>query len=267
MDRSYKLGKNKKLFELAEFPAVNIGDKIGILFTGGIKSSLIASIAKQIYGIDNLVFLFISMDQFSNFDKDKKKLSCAKKNFEDGVKRLGGTLTFEFDNSCYNPHQPTFSYATKKLIGKFKTLKYVISGHSNIHEDAINMLDEAGWGKGLVTRGQLVDYLKNNSKKYKELHYYVKNLGCPIYFTSAVESFEIVKKDYLDNVRPFRHLEFIEILELYYKMNLLGELHLTTSCDKHEDNKHCGKCKNCLQRKYVFSHAGITDFTNYYFNS
>lgn len=72
MDNSYKLGKNKKLFELAEFPAINSGDKIGILYTGGIKSSLVASIAKKIYGIDNIVFLLISMDQSSNFGNDKK---------------------------------------------------------------------------------------------------------------------------------------------------------------------------------------------------
>lgn len=267
MNSSYKLGKNKKLFELAEFPAINAGDKIGILFTGGIKSSLVASIAKQIYGIDNIVLLFISMDQSSNFGNDKEKLACATKNFEDGVKRLGGKHTFEFDNTCFTPHQPTFSYATKKLLAKFKTIKYVISGHSNIHEEAIDMLTESGWGKGLITRGQLPEYLKNNSKKYKELNYYVENLRCPIYFTSSVESFEIVKKDYSDNVRPLRHLEFVEIVELYNKMNLLGELQLTTSCDRHEDNKHCGKCKNCLQRKYVFSQAKTTDFTNYSFNS
>ena len=67
MDSSYTLGKNKKLFELAEFPAINPGDKVGILYTGGIKSSLVARIAKEIYGIDNIVFLLITMEQFSNF--------------------------------------------------------------------------------------------------------------------------------------------------------------------------------------------------------
>ena len=74
------------------------------------------------------------------------------------------------------------------------------------------MLEESGWGKGLITRGQLTQYLKNNSKKYKELSYYVENLSCPIYFTSNVESFDIVKKDYIDNVRPLRHLEFVQIV-------------------------------------------------------
>ena len=266
MDESYKVGKNKKLFELAEFPAINTGEKVGIMFTGGIKSSLVASIAKKIYGIDNIVFLLISMDQFFNFGKDKEKLACARKNFEDGVNRLGGKHTFEFDNTCFSSYNPT-SYATKKLLSKFKTIKYIFSGYSNIHEEAINMLTECGWGKGLITRGQLPVYLKNNSKKYKELSYYVEHLGCPIHFTTSFESFEITKEEYFMNVRPLRHLEFVEIVDLYNKMNLLGELQLTTSCDKQENNKHCGKCKNCLQRKYVFSQAKIIDLTNYSFNS
>ena len=59
MDSSYKLGKKKKLFELAEFPIINKGDKVVILFTGGVKSYLAAYIAKQMYGIENVICIII----------------------------------------------------------------------------------------------------------------------------------------------------------------------------------------------------------------
>jgi hypothetical protein len=267
MDSSYTLGKNKKLFELAEFPAINPGDKVGILYTGGIKSSLVARIAKEIYGIDNIVFLLITMEQFSNFKNNKKKLACTKRNFENGIKRIEGKHTLDINNKMFSRHEPTASYAIKKLLSKFNTLKYVFSGHSNIHEESINMLTDAGWEQGLVTKGQLPEYLKNNSKKYKELSYYVENLGCPIYFTSDAESFEFIKNDYLGNVRPLRNLEFHEIMELYNKIDTKNELKETTSCDANENDIHCGKCKNCVQRKYAFSKSGVKDSTKYSFNS
>ena len=49
MNKSYVLGKNKTPFNLEEFPKIVAGEKVGILFTGDIETTLIALMARAIW--------------------------------------------------------------------------------------------------------------------------------------------------------------------------------------------------------------------------
>lgn len=264
MDSSYKL-KNKKIFELAEFPQINAEDKIAVLFSGGIKSTLVALIAKKLYGIEKVIFGFISMDAFGNFKNNSKKL-YSKKNYEDGFKKLGGLHKFEIGNESFTVHKQMHQLHSRKILNRFPSVKYSIAGYSKIHEETMEMLVESGWGKGLITKSQLPAYVKANSKKYETLNYAIESFNLPIPFTNSMVEFNELHRSFYSMVRPFRNLDDAEIIQLYNKMDLTNELYQTKSCDISENEDHCGNCRNCQERKKAFSQAKIRDITKYSFN-
>jgi len=265
MDNSYTLGKNKKLFELAEFPAINPGDKVIILFSGGIKSTLAALIAKELYGIENIIFGFISIDAFGNFKNNPEKLTISKKNHDDAFERLGGIHKFEVVNDDFSKNRNMHQSQSKKILDRFPSVKYSIAGYNKVHEETMEMLIESGWGKGLITKPNLSRYIESNSDKYETLNHALKNFDLPIPFTNSEVEFNELHKSFYSMVRPFRNLSDGEIVQLYNRMNLLNKLYQTKSCEILE-NDHCGKCRNCLERKDAFLQAKITDLTNYSFN-
>ena len=267
MDSSYKLGKKKKLFELAEFPIINKRDKVVILFTGGVKSYLAAYIAKQMYGIENVIFGFISMDAFGNFKNGSEKLEISKKNYNDGFKRLGGIHKFEINNNGFTTHKQMHQLHNKNILDKFPSVKYCISGYNKMYEETMKMLIESGWEKGHITKHQLTGYIKNNSVKYETLNNKIETFEQPIPFTNSQVGFNELQTSFYAMVRPFHQLEDHEIIELYDRMNLLHDLYQAKSCEiSKKVDEHCGNCRNCLQRKDAFFQANIRDITKYSFN-
>ena len=266
MNSSYSVGKNKKLFELTEFPAINPGDKVIILFSGGIKSTLAALIAKELYGIENIVFGFISIDAFGDFKNNTERLKISKKNYDDVFERLGGIHKFELGNNDFTKNKSMHQLHSKKILNAFPSVKYSIAGYNKIHEETMEMLIASGWGKGFITKSNLSSYVESNSDKYETLNYALKNFNLPIPFTNSDVEFNELHKSFYSMVRPLRNLNDAEIIQLYNKMNLLNNLYQTKSCEILE-NDHCGNCRNCLERKDAFLQAKITDLTNYSFNS
>ena len=167
MDNSYTLGKNKKLFELAEFPSINDREKIVILFTGGMKSYLIGLIAKEIYGIENIIFGFISMNIFGDFKNNTKRSQISKKNHDNAFKKLGGIHKIELDDDSFTSHEEMHHVGSRKILSKFGSVKYAVAGYTRLHEETIEMLKESGWGLGSITRNELPAYVEKNSEKYK----------------------------------------------------------------------------------------------------
>lgn len=265
MNSPYRLDDNK-VFELEEFPQINNGDKVVVLFTGGIKSTLAALVAKKLYGIENIIFGFISMDAMGNSKKNNSKNPQRKKNYEDGFKKLGGVHKFELGNESFTVHKHMHNLHNKKILNKFPSVKYNIAGYNKVHEEAIEMLMESGWSKGLITNSQLPAYLNANPNKFKTLHYAVKNFDLPMPFINDMVDFDEIHRSFYAMVRPFRDLDDSDIIKLYYKMNLLKELYQTKSCDISENDQHCGNCRNCQERKTAFSRARVGDITQYSLN-
>lgn len=253
------------MFELAEFPQINTGEKVVILFTGGIKSTLVALIAKEIYGVDNVIFGNISMHAFGDFYNDPERVAINKKNYDEAVHRLGGVHKFVLDNSDYTTHKNMHEIHQKKILARYPTLKYTIAGWNKPYEESMQMLQDSGYGKGMTTKYQLAKFIKDNQAKYPTLNFEIENWSQPIPFTNKHLDHSTSTRTFNHTVRPLRHLDDSQVIELYSRMNLLSELRNTKSCE-HDANTHCGNCRNCLKRKYYFANAGITDQTEYRIN-
>ena len=240
MNDSYVLGRNKTKFEIAEFPKIGSNEKIGILFQGGIESTLLALIAKEIYGIANVVFILITADAVLGYKNDSNKLDILLRTFKDSVDDMGGTHTVELGDDALDRYNLSNS-ALKKIVSKYGSkIKFVLAGYSKVHD------------------------LVQNAKKYPELYKHVKKQNGKIFGVSKHIGFEQISTDYHTNVRPFRNLNLSEIIDLYGKLNLISYLYKTSSCDV--DLGNCGICDNCHRRKSAFKDSSVSDLTKYTFN-
>jgi len=264
MDDKYVLGKNKTVFETAEFPQLAADEKLGILFQGDIESTLLAVIAKKLYGIDRIVFILIAFDEFLFYKKDEDKLNVLKETFNKGVEHLGGTHTLILDSEIYKKNKNITAEVKKILFNKYQgKLKFVLSGYNKIHEQSMSMLKTCGWDRGKITDDKLKPWLEKNHEQYPELYKHVFEHNGKIFGVSKYIGFEQIETDFYTNVRPFRNLTSSEVIDLYEKINALTDLYRSSSCDV--DVGNCGICGGCQKRKRAFRNSSVTDLTKYTF--
>lgn len=264
MNDSYVLGRNKTKFEIAEFPKIGSNEKIAVLFQGGIESTLLALMAKEIYGIDNVVFILISADAVIGYKNDSNKLDVLRKTFKDSVEGMGGIHTVELGDDDFNRHN-LFKSGFKTLVSRYGgKIKFELVGYNKVHEESMNLLKDSGWSRGFITNDKLDGYLEQNAKKYPELYRHVKKQNGKIFGVNKHIGFEQISNDYYTGVRPFRNLNLSEIIDLYDKLNLTPYLYKTSSCDV--DLGNCGICDNCHRRKSAFRDSSVSDLTKYTFN-
>lgn len=267
MNQSYVLGRNKTVFETAEFPQIAADEKIGIIFEGDIESTLLAIIAKKLYGVDRVVFIndkLIAFDGTLSPKKDNGKLDIVEKTFQQGVKNLGGKHTLTVDSKIYKKYRSATREFKKLLIEKYKgKLKFVLSGYNKIHEQSISMLKMCGWDRGQITNGQLKPWLKQNSYLYPELCKHVFEQNGRIFGVNQYIGFEQIEADFNLCVRPFRNLTTSDVIDLYVKLGHSKDLYESSNCDV--DVGNCGSCVDCVTRKLVFRDSSIADLTKYTF--
>lgn len=267
MDKSYVLGKNRTVFETAEFPQIDKDEKVAVIFEGDIESTLIAIIAKKLYGIDRVVFI---NDRLIAFDgtmgkSDAHKLDICHNTFNQGVERLGAVHTLKVDTAIYKKNgNPTLEFK-KLVVQKYNDkVKFVLSGHNKIHEQSIMMLKACGYDRDKITNDKLEPWLEANKDRYSELHEYVFKQNGYIYGVNQYVGFEAILEDFYMCVRPFRNLTTSDVINLYQKLDATYELYRSSSCDV--DLGNCGICSNCIKRRYAFSNSSVVDLTKYTFN-
>ena len=261
MQNSYVLGKDKKIFDFSMFPQIDVGEQIGILYTGGIKSHLLALIAKELYGIENIIFV-LETDTGNN----SKDLNSLKNNFNNGISILNGIHVFQTGDNNYDNNELFYGSFVDSILARYPNIKYLLSGYDIFIEQTMQLLENSGWSKGLKTREELIKYLKQNQNNFPVVHrnHTESNVGIPMIHRKDVYLESYI---FLNNIaRPFKNLDLYEIIEMYDENNLLPQLSQTISCKKSVGNTHCGKCKNCLQRKNAFSLARVPDLTKYSLN-
>jgi len=268
MNESYVLGKNKTVFEIAEFPQIAAGEKVGIIFEGDVESTLLAIMAKKLYGVDRVVFVndkLIAFDGPLAYEKDADKLDIVKKTFEDGVKRLGGVHTLTVDPKNYKKNTDATGEFKKLLVKKYQNkLKFMLCGYNKIHEQSVSMIKACGWDRGRITRGELKPWLEKNADRYPELYKYVFEQDGKIFGVSQYIGFEQIEADFNLCVRPFRNLTTSDVIDLYKQLGAVDELYKSSSCDV--DIGNCGVCNDCLKRKLAFKNSSVIDLTKYTFN-
>ncbi len=80
------------------------------------------------------------------------------------------------------------------------------------------------------------------------------------FYQPIAKSISIATETEINIIRPFANKSKDEIL--IDASNL--PLHLTFSCIQPQDNKHCGKCNKCAERKKAYKTLKIEDLTDYY---
>jgi len=269
MNESYVLGRNKTVFETAEFPQITADEKIGIIFDGDIESTLLAIIAKKLYGADRVVFI---NDQAIDYDgkiykkrKDLDRLNIINSTIQEAIKKLGGTQILNVETEIYIANRSSTKALEKLLVEKYNNkLRFVLSGWTKIHEQSISMVKACGWDRGTITRGELKPWLEKNADRYPELFKYVFEQNGQIFGVSKHFAFEQYEADFNLGVRPFRNLTTSDVIDLYDQLGAVTQLYQSSSCDV--DIGNCGVCNECLKRKLAFKNSSVSDLTKYTLN-
>lgn len=263
MEDDYLLGPNKMLYQIpVNFPTLPEGSKVGIFFSGGMESSLIASIAMHRYGKDN-VFLFYSDSMFSGNNK------VIDRNIRANVERSAvlfdkEPIYIETDLELLANDRKEFviSY-TQQVIDKYK-LAGMMFGFTKLFFEVEPFKDES------LTLEQIVDTAYASPVLYqdtiREFH-----LDTDAY-TDYLQDIDIPSELYpilrgAPGIRsPFAELNKKEVVDLYAQLGLLEISYATSSCimdELHDTGRHCGKCFNCQQRYDAYQMAGYPDDTPY----
>lgn len=263
---------NGKKFK-PDLPEISENEYVGIFFTGGIESTLVAKMLIEKYGVDRVVFIVLTMDRYSNYAKNAEKAKRVFQDFETRVSRLSGKhivdMNTEDANNCDEWYGTrVLSDITKKKITRtVGKCNYVFAGYSNIHKEHMEMLEECGWENQIVLREQVEKWLlqENRIDKYPEIKKFMEEQKGALYFVTESVPFTTVKEHYYDTVKPLHLLTKSEACDLYRQYNILDEIAHTISCNQSQYGgyDHCGVCKNCIQRQDGLWDAGITDPTNY----
>lgn len=262
MNNTYNLSSGKTFSISDAYPQIDQDEKIGILFTGGVESYLVAHIAKELYGIDKIVFILITEGKFSNYSNNTQKLDKVKAIFYKNVAQLGGVHTQEIDQ-LYASNEFMYDYAKRIVKEKYPSVNRLLAGYGLLHQDQIQMLMDCEWDKGRTTNDGAVEFYKQNKNKYPELKIFIDECKGDLLYINEYYGFENVKYFFNNCICPFINFGKADVVELYKQMELMNELFLTVSCNNSISKGHCGVCKRCLFRKYGMRSNNIQDITVY----
>lgn len=250
-----------------QFPPIEDGTLIVIPFTGGMDSYLCALIAKSIYGIDNIVFVFVPI--FSKLLVNHDKRHRVESDFLRGLKRIGASKHCVFTKDLLDPHKSFGTNMLEYMRSKYKAERYkILLSYTRVQMQNYKLMLDSGWNLGKRTTDELRKYFDEHCDNYPELNEYIKVFGGELHFTdhaweNLYERFTLVNM-------PFKELSAPMMVQLYEKLGYLSEIYDTISCndtkydcDNYDKHTHCGVCKSCLERKNAFKVSGIEDKTKY----
>lgn len=256
-----------------ELPEIDDDEYAGIFFTGGVESTLVAKMMIEKYGVDRVVFIILTMNRYSNYASNQKKLSRVTGDFESRVTRLGGKHIVDMNTT--DAEQCDELYQTRILVDMTRMkinrevgkCNHVFAGYSNIHQEHMTLLDDCEWEKGMMLREQVETWLDEDNRidNYPEVKRFLREQKGALYFVTEAVSFSTVQDHYYNTIKPLNELTKGEAVELYKLYDIEDELQYTITCNepKYSGYDHCGECKNCIQRQDGFTDAGMEDPTNY----
>jgi hypothetical protein len=247
------------------FPKLTWG-KAGVALSGGLESTLIAKIAIDYYGADNVVLLFSdNMFTLSNTE-DNINVHI---NVNNAASQLGQNVHY-FDVDT-NLHFTDMEESVKQIsdtLASKHNVEFSMWGFTKLFFDVAEFKENPD-----ATHEHVINTCYSNPEKYRsiieEFHLptgtfteYVKDLDIPGMVYTMLKS--LVGRDKIK--RPFDTLNKSEVIDLYVQLGYLDLAYGTHSCvtdSIRTNHMHCGKCFNCQQRFDAFAKLGVEDKTNY----
>jgi 7-cyano-7-deazaguanine synthase in queuosine biosynthesis len=240
--------------------------KVGVAVSGGLESTLIAKIALEVYGSNNVVLLY-SDNMFTKNSPESNKNVLV--NVTNAEKLLDSPIFYcPIDTDLHTTDKISSVMKTNAMLKEKYNIEFTMWGFTKLFFDVAEFKQNAE-----STIEDIKAECYRNPKNYKavieEFHLptnlytkYIKDLDIPgdVYIMLRSDQAGTTLK------RPFKDLNKSEVIDLYRQLGLLELAQQTHSCVTNSirnDHTHCGICFNCQQRFDAFAKLGIEDKTIY----
>lgn len=229
------------------FPTLKTG-KFAVWFSGGVESTLLASMAIDTYGYDNVLAIW-SDDMFCEADTEVRKY--IKQNILNTASVLGITPVFvdiDYELFKVNPKQ-TLDDVGKRIVPLYN-IEYQAAGFTKTWWEVEHFQQ--------LSPSQVVDVCNSDRAKFANIikQFYIDQ---GIYNYILEHRDEPVSWDEVRNadtfVLPFGDMYKQDVIDLYFELGKQELLYKTTSCVSkitYETGKHCGVCWQCQNRHDSF---------------
>ena len=247
------------------FPSLTWG-KAGVALSGGLESTLIAKIALDKYGPNNVVLVY-SDDMFTVSNPESNK--NVKINVDNASKILNHPVHYiPVDIELHKKDIQTWSHQVFDYMKNTHNIEFTMWGFTKLFFNVAEFKENPN-----ATHESIVAKCYTDYEKYRDV---IEEFHLPTgTFTEYVKDLEIpgvvypmLRSSFNQKVtlRPFDTLNKSEVLDLYIQLGYLDLAYETISCvtsSVRDNHIHCGICFNCQQRYDAFAKLGIEDKTVY----
>lgn len=243
-------------------PSLQAGKKVALVYTADKESNLLAKLAIQKYGTDNVYLLSQTVRSLPEFEAN----IIAK--IQAGIQLVGGTHNVHITkddlderDGSYARLFPTFyrkigTYLNRPINELVDLVQYIMIDRTRTEIDLIQIDRET------VTtvedfRARIIEQDKSyilNEMSNMRLQYYLDN---------PFETPDVTIITSNSIVKPFIELSNVDVVNLYNQLGELDLLWATTSCNNFEVEGHCGACASCQDRKLQITASNVNDLTVY----
>jgi 7-cyano-7-deazaguanine synthase in queuosine biosynthesis len=264
----YVLKPRDRVFDTElQFPDIGEDEVVGVSFSGGMESTLIAKLAIDFYGVDRVKLLV-----FDNiFSRDVPvQIETVVANCERSAMAIGYDPTklhrMTFDSELHQTDRiASLTNVKDYILEQYPNLAHLYFGFTNVFFDVEPL------NSSMYTIEDMRAIIESDREKFErvidEFHTDYSD-----FYMSLLQGMNIKSETYeflstTEKVMtPFDNLDKGEIVDLYYQLGLEDLLEQTWSCTTYAvlgHEKHCGDCFNCQQRYDGYRHAGKEDPTDY----
>lgn len=244
------------------FPPATKG-KVGVAVSGGLESMLIARIALDVYGSENVVLMY--SDNIFTTGNENNNINVSI-NVSNASELLAQEIKYvPIDVALHDTDKISSAEKINKWVWENWNVEFTMWGFTKLFFDVSEFKEDP-----TATYESIISKCYQDPLKYRsvieEFHLptgafskYVKDLNIPGDVYSMLTVSPSIK-------RPFDTLNKSEVIDLYIQLGYLELAYKTHSCvtdSIRTNHMHCGICFNCQQRHDAFAKLEVKDLTRY----